>query len=225
MNLKKLKNKPLYINTLKKSKVRSLPKRLAIRARSLFIGRTGGHINRTEKLTSILSRHGGRKKTEDAVLDLKIRIKEYFLPDSSADFLENLLIRLEPILDVKEVKAFKRKHSNRKFIKPKSFIVTAATATRRTRLGLGFFVKAVRLTQRKLQFTLATAMMTEVVALCSGLKCYSMRLKRDHIFKTLRFFNRFGGPVAVGSKLANRFMFTKKKSSKKNSRKKFKKKF
>jgi len=209
--IKKLKNKPLYINILKKYKTFYLPKRLAIRARSFYIGRTGSHINRIEKLTSILSYGGGRKKVENAVLDLKIRIKEYFLPDSSVDFLENLLIRLEPMLEAKEVKSFKRKHTNRKFKKPKSYMVSAATTTRRIRLGLGFFVKAVRLTQKRLQFTLATAMMTEVVALCSGLKCHSMRLKRDHVFKTIRFFNRFGTPVEVGSKLANRF--TKKNTS------------
>jgi len=153
----------------------------------------------------MLAYGGKRKRAEDAVLDVKIRIKEYFLPLSSVDFLENILTRLEPMLDVTEVKSFKRKHSNRRFIQQKSYMVTPASNTRRIQLGLGFFIKAIHLTQKKLQFTLATAMMTEIVALCSGLRCHSMRLKRDHLFKSVRFFNRFGTPVALGSKLANRF--------------------
>jgi len=95
--------------------------------------------------------------------------------------------------------------------KNKSFIVKPASTSRRIRLGLGFFVKAVRLTQKKLQFTLTTAMMTEVVALCHGLKCHSMRLKRDHLRRTSRFYNRFGAPVEVGSKLAPRPFRRKKK--------------
>jgi hypothetical protein len=73
------KLKPLYVNKLIKYKTYYLPKRLALRARSFYIGRTGSHINRTEKLISILSYSGGRKKIENAVFDLKIRIKEYFL--------------------------------------------------------------------------------------------------------------------------------------------------
>ena len=129
------------------------------------------------------------------------------------------------MLDVKEIKSFKRKHTNRKFKAPKSYIVTPAPTNRKIRLGLNFFIKAIHLTQKKLQFTLATAMMAEVIALCSGLKCYSMRLKRDHVLKTIRFFNRFGTPVSVGSKLANRFGKKRKQSKKFLKRRRFKKAF
>src|SRR4051812_21892682 len=96
-----MKNIP---KTIKNKKLYSLPKRLSLRARASYIGRTGIHVNRIEKLTSMLAYGGKRKRAEDAVLDVKIRIKEYFLPLSSVDFLKNIQTRLDPMLDVTKLK-------------------------------------------------------------------------------------------------------------------------
>jgi len=126
---------------LKKQKRYSISKRLAKRATALYIGRTGAHINRTDKLINLLAYHGNRKRIEDAIFDVKIRIKEYFLPGSSADFLENILTRLEPMLDVTEVRSFKRKHSNRRQAQLKSYTVAPASNGRRVQLGLGFLLR------------------------------------------------------------------------------------
>jgi ribosomal protein S7 len=127
-------------------------------------------LTRVEKLISRLTRNGKKLQIRNIIQDVKIRIAEYFNIASSSVFFEAVLESLEPVFDISQ-----RKTSRKRLLRA---TVIPCSIRKKRRLALDFFIKAVRANQKQYQFSLATSIMNEILAIING-HANSLRYKSE----------------------------------------------